>query len=184
MRKAHLKKWKLIKQQAAKAAASGRGGEGGSGKKQAFLWKYVANIQGEGLTLGVVWTRGEAQKHFDLVYNLENDTPRGGNVSINSEVYKCRKYIADCGDHERIYVRIVDIAEGTDYKIEQGYPLGDGDGDDDEDGVSGAHSVVASENEGEEAAKQPKARSKRAVPAPAAAPAQEATADKKKKSKK
>ena len=111
MRKAHLKKWKLIKQQAAKAAASGRGGEGGSGKKQAFLWKYVANIQGEGLTLGVVWTRGEAQKHFDLVYNLENDTPRGGNVSINSEVYKCRKYIADCGDHERIYVRIVEIED-------------------------------------------------------------------------
>ena len=184
MRKAHLQKWKIIKKQAVKAALRGRGGGGRSGRKQSFTWKDEGNIQGEGLTLGGVWTRAEAQNHFGVDYKFENDNPRGGNVSINSKVYKCRKYFADCGDHERIYVRIVEIEEGTEYKIEQGYPLGDGDGDDDEDGVSGAHSVVASENEGEEAAKQPKARSKRAVPAPAAAPAQEATADKKKKSKK
>ena len=142
MRKAHLKKRKLFKQQAAKGAASGRGG-GGSGKKQAFSWKYVANIEGEGLTLGGVWTRGEAAKHFDLAYKSENDNPRGGNVSINSEVYTCCKYIANSGDNERVYVRIVEMAEGTHYKIEQGYPLCDGDGDDDEDGVTGAPSKVA-----------------------------------------
>ena len=168
---AHLKKWKLIKQQAGKAAAaSGRGG-GGSGKKQAFSWKYVADIKGEGLTLGGVWTRDEAARHFDLAYKFENDNPRGGNVSINSEVYKCRKYIADSGDNERVYVRIVEMAEGTHYKIEQGYPLGDGDGDDDDVVVSGAPSKVASEDEDEEAAKGAVPRVRKAAGAPAPAPA-------------
>ena len=97
MRKAHLQKWKVIKRAAAKAACRvGRGGGGGSGRTQAFSWKFVATIEGEELTLGGVWTRGEAQKHFDMVYKFENDTPRGGNVSINSKVYKCRQYFADC----------------------------------------------------------------------------------------
>ena len=55
--------------------------------------------------------RAEAQNHFGVDYKFENDTPRGGNVSINSEVYTCRKYIADSDDNERIYVRIVEIED-------------------------------------------------------------------------
>ena len=180
MRKAHLQKWKIIKKQAVKAALRGRGGGGRSGRKQAFSWKWVANIQGEGLTLGGVWTRAEAANHFAVDDKFENDNPRGGNVSINSKVYKCRKYFADCGDNERIYIRIVELAEGTHYKIEQGYPLGDGDGDDDEEDPSGAPSQAASEVGEDEV---PKARSKRAVAAPAVAPAPEAAADKEKKKK-
>ena len=117
------------------------------------------------------WTPGEAQKHFDMVYKFENDTPCGGtNVSINSKVYTCRKYFADCGDHERIYVRIVEIEEGTEYKIEQGYPLGDGDGDDDEDDPSGGPSKAASEVDEEEAAQTAQSRVRKAAGAPAPAP--------------
>ena len=41
--KVHHKKWKKIKQQAGKAAGSGRGG-GGSGKKLQFSWKPIADI--------------------------------------------------------------------------------------------------------------------------------------------
>ena len=134
--KVHHKKWKKIKQQSGKAAGSGRGGEG-SGKKMHFSWKHVTDISGEDLTLGGVWTQGEAAKHFDVVYKFENDTPRGGHVSRDSEVFKCRKYIADVPDHERIYVRVIEIAEGTEYKIEQGYPIGDNDDDDDDDPGSG-----------------------------------------------
>ena len=106
------------------------------------------------------------------LYELENDNPRSGNVSINSELYKCRKYISDSGDDARIYVRIVELAEGTHYKIEQGYPVGDFDGDDD-DVVSGAPSKVASEDEAEAAAQPANARGKRAAAAPEAAPAPE-----------
>ena len=134
----------------------------------------IADIAGEDLTLGGVWTQGEAAKHFDMVYKFENDTPRGGHVSRDSEVYKCRKYIADVDGHERIYVRVIEMQEGTDYKIEQGYPIGHGDNDDDdEEGGSGAISGVPSDNEEEAAAKQPKARAKRAAAAPEAAPAPE-----------
>ena len=129
MRKAHLKKWKLFKQQAGKAAGSGRGG-GGSGKKMQFSWKHVAEINGEDLSLGGVWTPELAAKHFDIVYKFENDTPRGGHVSRDSEVFKCRKYIADVDGHPRIYIRVIDMQEGTDYMIEQGYPIGDNDDDD------------------------------------------------------
>ena len=131
--KVHHKKWKKIKLQAGKAAGSGRGG-GGSGKKMQFSWKHVAEISGQDLNLGGVWTQELAAKHFDIRYKFENDTPRGGHVSRDSEVYKCRKYIADVDGHERIYVRVIEIAEGTDYKIEQGYPIGDNDDDDDEGG--------------------------------------------------
>ena len=92
--KAHHKKWKKIKQQAGKAAGSGRGG-GGSGKKMQFSWKHVTEISGEDLNIGGVWTQELAAKHFDIVYKFENDTPRSGNVSRDSEVFKCRKYIAD-----------------------------------------------------------------------------------------
>jgi hypothetical protein len=168
MRKAHLQKWKIIKKQAAKAALRGRGGGGRSGRKQAFSWKFVANIQGEGLTLGGVWTRAEAQNHFGVDYKFDNDTPRGGNVSIKSEVFKRRKYFADSGDY--MYVRIVEIEEGTEYTIEQGYPLGDGDGDDDEDDPSGAPSKAASEVDEEEAAQTAPSRVRKAAGAPAPAP--------------
>ena len=113
MKKAHIKKWKLIKAQAGKAAGSGRGG-GGSGKKMQFSWKHVAEINGEDLSLGGVWTQELAAKHFDIVYKFENDTPRGGHVSRDSEVFKCRKYIADVDGHPRIYIRVVEIEEGTD----------------------------------------------------------------------
>jgi hypothetical protein len=50
--------------------------------------RHVGEIEGEGLSLGGVWTAAEAAKHFDLVYEFENDNPRCGNVSINSEVYR------------------------------------------------------------------------------------------------
>ena len=178
--KAHHKKWKKIKQQAGKAAGSGRGG-GGSGKKMQFSWKHVAEISGQDLNLGGVWTQELAAKHFDIRYKFENDTPRGGHVSRDSEVYKCRKYIADVDGHERIYVRVIEMQEGTDYKIEQGYPTGHGDNDDDDaEGGSGAISGVPSDNEEEAAAKQPKARAKRAAAAAEEAPATQ-PAEKKKK---
>ena len=105
-----------------------------------------------------------------MVYKFENDNPRSGHVSRDSEVYKCRRYIADNGDHERIYVRVVEIAEGTEYKIEQGYPLGDGDGDDDEDDPSGGPSKAASEVDEEEAAQTAQSRVRKAAGAPAPAP--------------
>ena len=171
MRKAHLQKWKIIKKQAAKAALRGRGGGGRSGRKQAFSWKWVANIQGEGLTLGGVWTRAEAANHFAVDDKFENDNPRGGNVSINSKVCKCRKYFADRGEEEdRIYIRVVEMKEGTEYKVEQGYPLGDGDGDDDEDDPSEAPPLPASDVNQEEVVPH-KGRSKRAAAAPAPEPA-------------
>ena len=106
--KVHHKKWKKIKLQSGKAAGSGRGG-GGSGKKMQFSWKHVAEINGEDLSLGGVWTQGEAAKHFDIVYKFENDTPRSGNVSRDSEVFKCRKYIADVDGHPNIYIRVIEI---------------------------------------------------------------------------
>ena len=58
--------------------------------------------------------------------------PRSGNVSRDSEVFKCRKYIADVDGHPRIYIRVIEMSEGTDYMIEQGYPIGDNDNDDDD----------------------------------------------------
>ena len=118
-----------------------------------------------------------------MVYKFENDNPRSGHVSRDSEVYKCRRYIADNGDHERIYVRVVEIAEGTEYKIEQGYPVGHGDDDEDEDGGSGGHSGVASENEEAEAAPAAVRRTKKAAAAPAAAPAAAAATGAKKRRK-
>ena len=107
------------------------------------------------------------------LYELENDNPRSGNVSINSELYKCRKYISDSGDDARIYVRIVELAEGTHYKIEQGYPVGDFDGDDNDDSGCPLEGCVGGRSgRSAEAAAQPppKARSKKAAAAPAAAP--------------
>jgi hypothetical protein len=71
--KVHHKKWKKIKQQAGKAAGSGRGG-GGSGKKMQFTWKHVAEIAGEDLTLGGVWTQELAAQHFDADLKFKNDT--------------------------------------------------------------------------------------------------------------
>ena len=182
--KVHHKKWKKIKQQAGKAAGSGRGG-GGSGKKMQFSWKHVAEISGEDLTLGGVWTQELAAKHFDIVYKFENDTPRSGNVSRDSEVYKCRKYIADVDGHPRIYIRVVEIEEGTEYKIEQGYPIGDNDDDDDDDdpGSGPASEEVPSAEEEEPPPQQPKGRSKKAAEAAEAAPAPEAAPGKKKRRK-
>ena len=145
----------------------------------------IADIAGEDLTLGGVWTQERAAKHFDIVYKFENDTPRGGHVSRDSEVYKCRKYIADVDGHPRIYIRVIEMQEGTDYKIEQGYPIGDSDDDDDDaDPGSGPASEGFRRPEEEEAAaKQPKARAKRAAAAPEAAPAPE-PAEKQKKGRK
>ena len=181
--KVHHKKWKKIKQQAGKAARSGRGG-GGSGKKMQFSWKHVAEISGEDLNIGGVWTQELAAKHFDIRYKFENDTPRGGHVSRDSEVYKCRKYIADVDGQPRIYIRVVEIEEGTEYKIEQGYPIGDNDDDDDDDPGSGpASEEVPSAEEDKPPAKQPKGRSKKAAEAAEAAPAPEA-AEKPKKGRK
>jgi hypothetical protein len=61
-----------------------------------FSWKHVAEISGKELNLGGVWTQERAAMHFSPVYKFENDTPRSGNVSRDSEVYKCRKYILSC----------------------------------------------------------------------------------------
>ena len=177
--KVHHKKWKKIKQQAGKAARSGRGG-GGSGKKMQFSWKHVAEISGKELTLGGVWTQERAALHFSPVYKFENDTPRSGNVSRDSEVYKCRKYIAAADGHPRIYIRVVEIEEGTEYKIEQGYPIGDNDDDDDDDPGSGpASEEVPSAEEDKPPAEQPKGRRKKAAEAAGAAPAPEAATGKK-----
>jgi hypothetical protein len=179
--KVHHKKWKKIKQQAGKAARSGRGG-GGSGKKMQFSWKHVAEISGKELNLGGVWTQERAALHFSPVYKFENDTPRSGNVSRDSEVYKCRKYIAAADGHPRIYIRVVEIEEGTEYKIEQGYPIGDNDDDDDDPGSGPASEEVPSAEEDKPPAnKQPKGRSKKAAEAPEAAPAAEAAVGRKKR---
>ena len=135
--------------------------------------RYRRRAPGEGLSLGGVWTEAEAAKHFSSLYEFENDNPRSGNVSINSELYKCRKYISDSGDDARIYVRIVELAEGTHYKIEQGYPVGDFDGDDNDDSGCPLEGCVGGRSgRSAEAAAQPppKARSKKAAAAPAAAP--------------
>ena len=181
--KAHHKKWKKIKQQAGKAAGSGRGG-GGSGKKMQFSWKHVAEINGEDLSLGGVWTQELAAKHFDIRYKFENDTPRGGHVSRDSEVYKCRKYIADVDGQPRIYIRVVEIEEGTEYKIEQGYPIGDNDDDDDDEddpGSGPASEEVPSAEEDKPPPTKAKGRSKKAAEAAEAAPAPEAAPGKKKR---
>jgi hypothetical protein len=182
--KVHHKKWKKIKQQAGKAAGSGRGGGGSGGKKMQFSWKHVAEINGEDLSLGGVWTQELAAKHFDIVYKFENDTPRSGNVSRDSEVFKCRKYIADVDGHPRIYIRVIEMTEGTDYMIEQGYPIGDNDDDDDDDPDSGpASEEVPSAEEEKPQAKQPKGRSKKAAEAAEAAPAAAAATGKKQRRK-
>ena len=182
--KVHHKKWKKIKQQAGKAAGSGRGG-GGSGKKLQFSWKWVTNIQGEDLTLGGVWTQELAAQHFDADLKFENDTPRGGHVSRDSEVYKCRKYIADVDGQPRIYIRVVEIEEGTEYKIEQGYPIGDNDDDDDDPGSGPAsEEVPGAEEEEEQRPQPPKGRKQKAAGAPAPAPAPEAAPEQKKRRKK
>ena len=180
--KAHHKKWKKIKQHAGKAAGSGRGG-GGSGKKMQFSWKHVAEISGQDLNLGGVWTQELAAKHFDIRYKFENDTPRSGNVSRDSEVYKCRKYIADADGNPRIYIRVVEIEEGTEYTIEQGYPIGDNvdDDDDDDPGSGPASEEVPSAEEDKPPPKQSKGRSKKAAEAAEAAPAPEAAPGKKKR---
>ena len=47
----------------------------------------------------VTLTQEIKSKHFDIVYKFENDTPRGGHVSRDSEVFKCRNYIADVDGH-------------------------------------------------------------------------------------
>jgi hypothetical protein len=180
--KVHHKKWKKIKQQAGKAARSGRGG-GGSGKKMQFSWKHVAEISGKELNLGGVWTQERAAMHFSPVYKFENDTPRSGNVSRDSEVYKCRKYIAAADGHPRIYIRVVEIEEGTEYKIEQGYPIGDDDDEDDPGSGPGSEEVPGGE---EEVTQPPKAkgRSKKAVEAAEAAPATQPAEEPKKRRKK
>ena len=114
-------------------------------KKQQYSWRLVAEVKGEDLSLGTFWTDEEAAKHFDAGYEWQNDpSSRGGNVSINSEVYKCRKYISDSGDS----------------------------GEDDED-ASGAPSRVASDVEEEAAPQPPKGRGRKAAAAPEAAPALE-----------
>jgi hypothetical protein len=183
--KVHHKKWKKIKQQAGKAARSGRGG-GGSGKKMQFSWKHVAEISGKELNLGGVWTQERAALHFSPVYKFENDTPRGGHVSRDSEVFKCRKYIADVDGHPRIYIRVVEIEEGTEYKIEQGYPIGDNDDDDDDDPGSGPGSEEVPGAEEEEAAEPPKTkgRGKKAAEAAEAAPPGGAAHEKRQRRKK
>jgi len=77
-----------------------------------------------------------------------------------------------CGQHE--------IEEGTEYKIEQGYPIGDNDDDDDDDPGSGPASeeVPVAEEEVPQA-EQPKGRRKKAAEATGAAPAPEAATGKK-----
>ena len=180
--KVHHKKWKKIKQQSGKAAGSGRGG-GGSGKKMQFSWKHVTEISGEDLTLGGVWTQELAAQHFDVGYKFENDTPRSGNVSRDSEVFKCRKYIADVDGQPRIYIRVVEIEEGTEYKIEQGYPIGDNDDDDDDPGSGPASEEVPSAEEDKPPPTKAKGRSKKAAEAAEAAPAPEAATGKKQRRK-
>ena len=82
--------------------------------------------------------------------------------------------------HPRIYIRVVEIEEGTEYKIEQGYPIGDNDDDGDDDPGSGpASEEVPSAEEEKPPAKQPKGRSKKAAEAAGAAPAPEAANGKK-----
>ena len=181
--KVHHKKWKKIKQQAGKAARSGRGG-GGSGKKMQFSWKHVAEISGKELNLGGVWTQERAALHFSLVYKFENDTPRSGNVSRDSEVYKCRKYIAAADGHPRIYIRVVEIEEGTEYKIEQGYPIGDDDDEDDPGSGPGSEEVPGAEEEEEQRPQPPKGRKQKAAGAPAPAPAAPEPTEPKKRRKK
>ena len=184
--KVHHKKWKKIKLQSGKAAGSGRGG-GGSGKKMQFSWKHVAEINGEDLSLGGVWTQELAAKHFDIRYKFENDTPRGGHVSRDSEVYKCRKYIADVDGQPRIYIRVVEIEEGTEYKIEQGYPIGDNDDDDDDEddpGSGPASEEVPSAEEDKPPPTKAKGRSKKAAEAAEAAPATQPAEEPKKRRKK
>jgi hypothetical protein len=179
----HHKKWKNIKLQSGKAAGSGRGG-GGSGKKMQFSWKHVTEVNGEDLTIGGVWTQELAAQHFDVGYKFENDTPRSGNVSRDSEVFKCRKYIADVDGQPRIYIRVVEIEEGTEYKIEQGYPIGDNDDDDDDDPGSGpASEEVPSAEEDKPPPTKAKGRSKKAAEAAEAAPAPEAATGKKQRRK-
>jgi len=181
----HHKKWKKIKLQSGKAAGSGRGG-GGSGKKMQFSWKHVTEVNGEDLTLGGVWTQELAAQHFDVGYKFENDTPRSGNVSRDSEVFKCRKYIADVDGQPRIYIRVVEIEEGTEYKIEQGYPIGDNDDDDDDEddpGSGPASEEVPSAEEDKPPPTKAKGRSKKAAEAAEAAPAPEAAPGKKKRRK-
>ena len=176
----HHKKWKNIKLQSGKAAGSGRGG-GGSGKKMQFSWKHVTEVNGEDLTIGGVWTQELAAQHFDVGYKFENDTPRSGNVSRDSEVFKCRKYIADVDGQPRIYIRVVEIEEGTEYKIEQGYPIGDNDDDDDDPGSGPASEEAPVEEEEKPLPVKPKGRSKKAAEAAEAAPAPEAAPGKKKR---
>ena len=180
----HHKKWKNIKLQSGKAAGSGRGG-GGSGKKMQFSWKHVTEVNGEDLTIGGVWTQELAAQHFDVGYKFENDTPRSGNVSRDSEVFKCRKYIADVDGQPRIYIRVVEIEEGTEYTIEQGYPIGDNvdDDDDDDPGSSPASEEVPSAEEDKPPPTKAKGRSKKAAEAAEAAPAPEAATGKKQRRK-
>jgi hypothetical protein len=180
--KVHHKKWKKIKLQSGKAAGSGRGG-GGSGKKMQFSWKHVTEVNGEDLTLGGVWTQELAAQHFDVGYKFENDTPRSGNVSRDSEVFKCRKYIADVDGQPRIYIRVVEIEEGTEYKIEQGYPIGDNDDDDDDPGSGPASEEVPSAEVDKPPPTKAKGRSKKAAEAAEAAPAPEAATGKKQRRK-
>ena len=148
-----------------------------------FSWKHVTEVNGEDLTLGGVWTQELAAQHFDVGYKFENDTPRSGNVSRDSEVFKCRKYIADVDGQPRIYIRVVEIEEGTEYKIEQGYPIGDNDDDDDDPGSGPASEEVPSAEEDKPPPTKAKGRSKKAAEAAEAAPAPEAATGKKQRRK-
>ena len=133
-------------------------------KKQQYSWHLVAEVKGEDMSLGTFWTDEEAAKHFKTGYEWQNDpSSRSGNVSIQSVWYNCRKYISDSAEEGRIYVRIVELEGGTQYKIEQGYPIDDGD---DEDASRGQSRVASDADEPEPVEKKAKGRGKNVAAAP------------------
>jgi len=75
-KKAHHKKWKLIKQQSGRAAGSGRqGADALPVAKKRFSWLFVGEVTGDGLAIKDVWNKTEAAKHFSAGYTSGRTTP-------------------------------------------------------------------------------------------------------------
>jgi hypothetical protein len=182
--KVHHKKWKKIKHSKPGKQLAAGVEEEAAGRSCSFRGSTWPTSKATGWPWAAFGRR--AKRRSTSIWSTSSKTTihAAGTSPETSEVYKCRKYIADVPDHERIYVRVVEIAEGTVYKIEQGYPVGHGDDDEDEDGGSGGHSGVASENEELEAAQMALRRTKKAAGAPAPAPAAPDPTEPKKRRKK